>query len=193
MKRRINTIAGLFIIFCVSILAGTILVYYFNQADSAFNISADTNQPQQTELVIEWKTYSDLTHNYSIKYPLLWEIEVSQDYTKFVSPDFLLGVTPDKKIEKGYFVTVKVLPVSSKEGYSGDVDGFSAKKEIKINNWTAEEFIIKNIDEPGDLAPAEIKFSTGQNLVLIDGWFASQNKKEFLDIFEQMAKSFKII
>lgn len=194
MLRRIHTLASLFIIFCVSVLAGVILLYYYNQTDSAFNIAADTiiTQPQP-EPVIEWKTYSNLTHNYSILQPEKWEIEVGQGYTKFVSPNFNWGETPDKKIESGYFVTVRVLPATSDQGYSGEVNGFTVKKELKIGDFPAEEFIIKNIDEAEDSAPVEIKFKTQGNLVLIDGWFASQDKKEFLDIFEQIAESFKII
>ncbi len=191
MKRRIHTVASLFIIFCTSVLAGVILLYYFNQADSSFNILADTAVQQAP--AIEWKTYSNLTYNYSIKHPIKWEIEVGNDYTKFISPNFNWGKTPTKKIESGFFMTIKVLPTISNEGYSGDVDGFSTKKEMKISDFPAEEFIIKNIDETKNLPPAEIKFSTSSNLVLIDGWFASQDKKEFLEIFEEMAKSFKII
>ncbi len=193
MTRRIHTLASLFIVFSVSVLAGVILLYYYNQTDSAFNIAADSALPKQQEPAIEWKTYSDLTYNYSISQPEKWEIEVGQGYTKFISPNFNWGETPDKKIESGYFVTVRVLPAISDQGYSGEVNGFAVKKELKISKFSAQEFIIKNIDEAEDSAPAEIKFSTGQNLVLIDGWFASQDKKEFLEIFEQMAESFKII
>ena len=193
MLRRIHTTASLFIIFCVSILAGTILLYYYNQTDSAFNISADTALQQQPEPTIEWKTYSDLTYNYSIQQPANWEIEASQVQTRFISPNFNWGETPDKKIESGYFVAVRVLPATSDQGYSGDVDGFSIKKEMKISEFSAQEFIIKNIDEAEDLPPAEIRFKTQSNLVLIDGWFSSQDKKEFLKIFEEMSKSFKII
>ena len=193
MLRRIHTTASLFIIFCVSILAGTILLYYYNQTDSAFNISADTALQQQPEPTIEWKTYSDLTYNYSIQQPANWEIEVSQTQTRCISPNFNWGETPDKKIESGYFVAVRVLPATSDQGYSGDVDGFSIKKEMKISEFSAQEFIIKNIDEAENLPPAEIRFKTQSNLVLIDGWFSSQDKKEFLKIFEEMSKSFKII
>ncbi len=194
MLRRIHTLASLFIVFCVSVLAGVILLYYYNQTDSAFNIAADTIiTQQQLKPTIEWKTYSNLTHNYSISQPKNWEVEVSQDYTKFISPNFNWGETPDKKIESGYFIIVRVLPATSDSGYSGEVNGFFTKKEMKISNFPAEEFIIKNIDEAEDSAPAEIKFKTQSNLVLIDGWFASQDKKAFLEIFEQMAESFKII
>ena len=193
MLRRIHTTASLFIIFCVSILAGTILLYYYNQTDSAFNISADTALQQQPEPTIEWKTYSDLTYNYSIQQPANWEIEVSQTQTRFISPNFNWGETPDKKIESGYFVAVRVLPATSDQGYSGDVNSFSVKKEMKISEFSAQEFIVKNIDEAENLPPAEIRFKTQSNLVLIDGWFSSQDKKEFLKIFEEMSKSFKII
>lgn len=189
MYKKIHSIPSLFIIFCVAFIVSGFIIYNANQDI----VLPENNTNLSTSAKINWKNYSNLTYNYTVKRPSEWDIEVSENYTKFVSPDFNLGKTPDKKIEKGYLVQIRVLPKTSHDGYSGEADNFSTKKEFKIGNYAAEEFIIKNIDATETAPPAEIKFETNSNLVLIDGWFASQDKKEFLDIFEETAKSFKVI
>jgi len=210
MKRRIHPASGLYILFTLSILVGIIIIYYANKVQvnpQTTNLSSNNKSKssqnkttQPTSETADWKTYSNLTFGYEIKYPKDWTKEEgkytrkssAQDYAKFISLNFNFGNTPDKIIEKGYFVVVRVLPLNINEGYSGTMADFAVKKDFKIDNYNATEYIVKNIDESETGAPAQINFKTSQNLVLIDGWFSAQDQNEFIPIFEDMAKTFKI-
>ena len=148
-----------------------------------------------------WKTYTNSNYNFSIKYPDDWLTEEGQDFTKspaqdyfkFKSPNFEWSNSLDKKIEKGYFVVIRVLPATLQEGYSGEASEFKILKEIKIGNYQALEFVVKDVDDVEELPPAQIKFTADENLVLIDGWFSVKDQDEFLEIFETMAKTFTFI
>jgi len=215
MRTRIHSLPGLMVVVIFAFIAGGIIYYYSNagnsenstntistkKSNSSSNQESNaTTNSTSTGSTSDWKEYSNLTFNYSIKYPKDWKYKEgkdiqkspAQEYTQFSSPNFSWGETPEKKIEKGYLVVVRVLPIGATEGYSSKENIFQDVKEIQIDSYNATEYIVKSIDDVENQAPAQIKFETKENLVLIDGWFSSQNKKEFINIYEKMAKTFQI-
>ncbi len=195
-RKELKSFPSLFVIFTFALVLGMIILFS-GQNVPGFSIYQGVGK---SDYVSRWKIYSNLTDNYSIKYPVKWQVSEGRDYqgssaqnsTLILSPDFNWGSTPGKKIEKGYLVAIKVFPPGTLSGYSADLATFSDIKDIKIGKFKAQEYILKNIDESGNLPPGEIKFETKNNLIIIDGWFSSQNKTEFLDIFEKIAQTFKV-
>ncbi|HLC38652.1 MAG TPA: hypothetical protein VJJ80_00780 [Patescibacteria group bacterium] len=202
--RRVHPIPALFVLItCATVAAiliwaaGLSLVPASNQAaaDAAKN---KTSNLQKT-LTSSWIKYSNLTYSYSVRHPSTWKVSEDKDTTKspaqdfvsFSSSDLNWGSTPQKKIENGSQIVVRILPIGIFEGYTDNSDRFQINKKITLGKFLASEYLISNIDVAEDTAPAEIKFENKDELIIIDGWFASQDKDEFWPIFEAFAKSFQ--